>query len=159
MARKDVPKFITAIDFPEMRFHKFAGFFPELVDQKCPATADGFGGFGRNYRAEIIGQRREGQAGEYIICLFKPGIANDLIHIRRRSMHSDKPAIAEGFPQISYKVFIQVDDKQGRAGLQPIEHRLTECADARAIFDKEIAIFPIDRREHFIDGQRGGRND
>ena len=45
------------------------------------------------------------------------------------------------------------------SGAMRSQHMLGEGADARAIFDEQLAIRPVDRREHLVDRRLRGRDD
>jgi hypothetical protein len=159
VARQYIPWFEPVVDLAEIGFHEVAGAGAELVDEEGAAGAEGLGGVFRNHRAEIVRQRRKRQAGQDIVGIFEAELRDDLVHIGGRPVHRDEAAVADGFAQIDDEILVQINDQQGRIGAQAVQHRLAECADPRAIFDKQLGIVPIDRRKHLGDGAVGGRND
>jgi len=57
------------------------------------------------------------------------------------------------------EVRIRVDRQKRRIGTEPVEHRPSESADARAIFDEQPRILPVDGTEHLVDQHPARRDD
>jgi hypothetical protein len=96
-------------------------------------------------------------AREDVVGFAETIFGHDLANVRRRSGDRNQAGIGEFAVQIVREIWIGVDGQERCIGCQALEDVLREGADARAIFDEQLAGCPVDRLKHPVDQYlRGG---
>ena len=84
---------------------------------------------------------------------------DDLLDVGGRAVDRDEPVVVDVAVQIVDEVGVGVDGDQRRVRRQPVEDRPGEGADARPIFDEQLASSPVDRLQHLVDQDLARRDD
>ena len=146
------------IDAIEMGLDDVPHARAELIDQEGAAGLEHRLRRRRDLGADAGRQRREGQARNRIVRLLETEIGDDLANVDGGAIDDLEARVGNGALEIVAEIAVGIDRDQRRIGREAIEYRAREGADAGAIFDDQLGVRPIDRREHPLD-QRVGRGD